>query len=169
MAELIFDLFAFLGDTLAGRILQTFLLSLLPIVGLQASLPYSIVHLGLHPLLALAVCVAGNIVPVPFIILFIRKIIDWMKKRSQIFQRLADKLEAKGNKNIGKIQKYQMFGLYLLVSTPLPGSGAWGGSLAAALLNMRLRRAMPTISLGILTSGVIVLIITLGVAAMFSF
>jgi len=169
MIEIFADLFAFLGDTLTGRILQTFIFSLFPIVGLQASLPYSIVVLGLHPLLALTICVIGNIVPVPFIVLFIRKVIDWMKKQSQTFQRLADKLEAKGSKNIEKIQKYQMFGLYLLVSTPIPGSGAWGGSLAAALLNMRLRRVMPIMCLGILTAGIFVLVITLGVTAMFSF
>jgi len=169
MAEFFFELFAFFGDTLTGRILTTFFVSLFPVVGLQGSLPMAVMLLDLHPLLALAICVIGNIVPVPFIILFIRKIIDWMKTKSERLQHFADKLEAKGSKNIERVQKYQMFGLYLLVSTPLPGSGAWGGSLAAALLNMRLRRAFPIIAIGILTSGTIVLIITLGIAALFAF
>ena len=118
--------------TYAGKILATFLISMVPIIELRGALPIG-VGMGLTPLTALIVSIIGNMVPVLFIIIFIRRILDWMH-RFEKFDRIASRLEAKAAKGGEKIVKYEMFGLFLLVAVPLPGTGAWTGSLVAASL-----------------------------------
>ncbi len=149
--------------TYAGKILATFLISMVPIIELRGALPIG-VGMGLPPLTALIVSIIGNMVPVPFIILFIRKILDWMH-RFETFDRIATKLEAKAEKGGEKIVKYEMFGLFLLVAIPLPGTGAWTGSLVAAFFNLRLKNAVPVIFLGVIAAGIVVFLITYGVVA----
>ena len=144
--------------------LITFLISMVPVVELRVALPIG-VGMGLDPKFALIVCILGNMVPVPFIILFIRYILDWMKKFEK-FRRIAEKLEAKAQKHEGKIEKYEALGLYILVALPLPGTGAWTGALVAALLNLRLSHALPVILLGVLTAGIIMLMISYGIGAL---
>ena len=134
---------------------------MVPIIELRGALP-SGVAMGLTPWTAFAVSVIGNMVPVPFIILFIRKILDWMK-RFDGFRRIAEKLENKAKKHEDKIAKYEALGLFILVALPLPGTGAWTGSLVAAIFDIRLRNAVPVIFAGVLTAGLIVLFITYGV------
>lgn len=148
-------------ETLGGKILITFLMSMVPVVELRGALP-SGVAMGLSPWLAFAVSVIGNMVPVPFIILFIRRILDWMK-RFDSFRRIAEKLEDKAKKHEDKIVKYEALGLFILVALPLPGTGAWTGSLVAAIFDLRLRSAVPVIFAGVITAGLIVLFITYGV------
>lgn len=147
--------------TYAGKILATFLISMVPIIELRGALPIG-VGMGLPPLTALIVSIIGNMVPVPFIIIFIRRILDWMH-RFQTFDRIATKLEAKAAKGGEKIVKYEMFGLFLLVAVPLPGTGAWTGSLVAAFFNLRLKNAVPIIFLGVIAAGIVVFLITYGV------
>ena len=136
-------------------------MSMVPIIELRGALP-SGVAMGLTPWTAFAVSVIGNMVPVPFIILFIRKILDWMK-RFDGFRRIAERLENKAKKHEDKIAKYEALGLFILVALPLPGTGAWTGSLVAAIFDIRLRNAVPVIFAGVLTAGLIVLFITYGV------
>jgi uncharacterized membrane protein len=99
---------------------------------------------------------------VPFIILFIRRILNWMH-RFQTFDKIASKLEAKAAKHEDKLVKYETLGLFLLVAVPLPGTGAWTGSLVAALFDLRLKTAIPTIFAGVIAAGLIVFFVTYGV------
>ncbi len=134
---------------------------MVPVIELRGALP-SGVAMGLSPWTAFAVSVIGNMVPVPFIILFIRRILDWMK-RFEKFRQIAEKLENKAKKHEDKIVKYEALGLFILVALPLPGTGAWTGSLVAAIFDLRLRSAVPVIFAGVVTAGLIVLFITYGV------
>ena len=150
-------------QTFAGKIILTFLIAMVPVVELRAALPFG-VGLGLEPVTALVASIIGNMVPVPFIILFIRKILDWMKRFDR-FRRIAEKIEAKAAKHEDKIVKYEALGLFLLVAIPLPGTGAWTGSLVAALFDLRLRTAVPIIFAGVIAAGIVVFLITYGVVA----
>lgn len=149
--------------TYTGKVLCTFLVSMVPIIELRGALPIG-VGLGLSPQVALIVSIIGNMVPVPFIILFVRKIFDWMHKFT-FFDKIATKFEKMGEDAGEKFVKYEMFGLFLLVAVPLPGTGAWTGSLVAALFNLRLRNAVPVIFAGVVAAGIIVFSITYGVVA----
>ena len=152
--------------TYAGKILATFLISMVPIIELRGALPIG-VGMGLTPVTALIVSILGNMVPVPFIIIFIRRILNWMH-RFEKFDRLATKMEEKAAKGGEKLVKYEMFGLFLLVAVPLPGTGAWTGALVAAMMDMRLKRAMPAIILGVIIAGIIVTTVTYGAGALLS-
>lgn len=150
-------------ESFGMKILLTFLVSMVPVIELRGALPIG-VGFGLDPVLALVVSILGNMVPVPFIILFIRKVLDWMKRFDK-FRLIAEKLEAKAKKHEGKIQKYEALGLFFLVAIPLPGTGAWTGSLVAALFDIRLKTAVPIIFAGVATAGIVVFLITYGVVA----
>lgn len=141
--------------------LCTFFLAMVPIIELRGALPIG-VAMGLPPVVALIVSIIGNLVPVPFILLLIRKILNWMH-RFEKFDKIANRLEAKAAKAGDKLVKYEMFGLFLLVAIPLPGTGAWTGSLVAALFDLRMKNALPMIILGVITAGLLVFFITFGV------
>lgn len=136
----------------------------LPVLELRGAIPYGVAN-GLPYFGVLAVSVIGNMLPVPFIILFVRKIFDWMKKKSKFLAVIAEKLEKRAENKMDVIEKYEMLGLFILVAIPLPGTGAWTGSLISALLGLRLKNAFPMILLGVLTAGVIMMIISYGVGA----
>lgn len=136
----------------------------LPVLELRGAIPYGVAN-GLPYFGVLAVSVIGNMLPVPFIILFVRKIFDWMKKKSKFLAGIAEKLEKRAENKMDVIEKYEMLGLFILVAIPLPGTGAWTGSLISALLGRRLKNAFPMILLGVLTAGVIMMIISYGVGA----
>lgn len=136
----------------------------LPVLELRGAIPYGVAN-GLPYFGVLAVSVIGNMLPVPFIILFVRKIFDWMKKKSKFLAGIAEKLEKRAENKMDVIEKYEMLGLFILVAIPLPGTGAWTGSLISALLGLRLKNAFPMILLGVLTAGVIMMIISYGVDA----
>ena len=136
----------------------------LPVLELRGAIPYGVAN-GLPYLGVLAVSVIGNMLPVPFIILFVRKIFDWMKKKSKFLAGIAEKMEKRAENKMDVIEKYEMLGLFILVAIPLPGTGAWTGSLISALLGLRLKNAFPMILLGVLTAGVIMMIISYGVGA----
>lgn len=114
---------------------------------------------------AFLICYFGNMLPIPFIILFIRKIFDFLRKFS-FFEKIILKLEAKTEKNKEKVLKYESWGLLLFVAIPLPGTGGWTGALMAGLLDMRFKRSLPIIALGVLIAGFIMSAITYGIFQM---
>jgi uncharacterized membrane protein len=101
------------------------------------------------------------------LVVFTRKVFEWLRKISTGLDRFVSKLEDKADKKKDVVMKYQFWGLVLLVAIPLPGTGAWTGALVAAMMDMRLKRAMPAIILGVLIAGVIVTTVTYGAGALF--
>lgn len=157
---------AWLTETTVGKIVATFFISMVPVVELRAGLPYGIA-LGLDYPVALAAAVLGNLLPVPFIIIFIRRIFEWLRKISSRFDRLIARLENKAHLKGHMVQKYGPLGLCLLVAIPLPGTGAWTGALVAAFLDLRLKRAIPSIVLGVFIAAGIMTAVTYGVIHVF--
>ena len=153
------ELIDFLTGTTSGKCLFTMLVSMLPIIELRGGLPFG-VALGLPYYLAFPAAVIGNLIPAPFIIVYIRRIFELMRKYLPSLNGLVDKLEKKAHLKGKKVQKYQYLGLWIFVAIPLPGTGAWTGSMAAAFLGMRLKKAMPAVVLGVLTAGGIMLGLT---------
>lgn len=134
--------------------LTVFVISLCPVLELRGGLiAAKLLHMDL--IRAFAVCYIGNMIPIPFILLFIRQIFKWMRK-SKHLGKLIDRLEAKADKHRDKIEKYGVWGLLLLVAIPLPGTGGWTGALVAAVMDLRIRRAFPVIAIGVLIAGIIV-------------
>ena len=153
---------AWLTETVLGKLTATFFISMVPVVELRGGLPYGIA-LGLPYPLALVASVLGNMVPVSFIIVYIRHVFTWLRRRSTWLARQITKLERKAHLKGRIVQKYSTLGLCLLVAVPLPGTGAWTGALVAALLDMRLKKAVPTILLGVLIAAGIMTAVTFGV------
>jgi len=150
-----------------GKYLATFIISMIPVIELRGAIPIG-VGLGLSHAEAMGISIIGNMLPVPFIILFIRPIFRWMTRKSGKLARLAEKLEAKAEGKWDKIHRYQFFALTIFVAIPLPGTGAWSGALIAAVMNMRLRNALPSILLGVLIAGILVSGITYGFTSIFN-
>ena len=152
--------FQWLFQTTFGKCILTMLISMVPIIELRGGVPFGVAVLGLPSYLAFPCAVIGNIIPVPFIIVYIRRIFQWMRRHMPRLNGLVDSLEKKAHLKGEKVTKYQSFGLYLFVAIPLPGTGAWTGSLAAAFLDMRLKKAFPAVVLGVITAGIIMLTLT---------
>lgn len=161
------DIFTSLEATGLGRAVITFVVSLLPIVELRGAIPIG-VGLGLHPVAAMLISIAGNMVPVPFIILFIRRVFEWMRGKSPKLASVVEKMEAKAYAKRELIRKWELLGLFVLVAVPLPGTGAWTGALVAAIFDIRLRSAIPTILAGVVVAGFIITGITVGFASIFA-
>lgn len=154
-----------LWGTTAGNLLMTFLISMVPVIELRGAIPLGVLN-GLDVGSALIAAILGNLVPVPFIIIFIRKIFKWMQDKSERLAAIVAKMEEKADKKKEQVLKYEFWGLMILVAIPLPGTGAWTGALVAAMLDMQLKRAFPAIALGVVAAGIIVTIATYGVAAL---
>lgn len=137
-----------------GKLLSVFFLSMVPLIELRGAviLGYG---LELEWLSTYIVSVIGNILPVPFILLFVRAAFKFMKKCGGKLERIATKIEEKGIKKSDKVTKYATFGLFIFVAIPLPGTGAWTGSLIASLINMRFRNAFLSVVAGVLCAGLI--------------
>lgn len=150
-----------------GKYLATLIISMIPVIELRGAIPIG-VSLGLSHAEAMGISIIGNMLPVPFIILFIRPIFRWMTRKSGKLARLAEKLETKAEGKWDRIHRYQFFALTIFVAIPLPGTGAWSGALIAAVMNMRLRNALPSILLGVLIAGVLVSGITYGFTSIFN-
>ena len=153
------ELFEWLTDTTLGQCVFTMLVSMIPIIELRGGLPFG-VALGLPYYLAFPAAVIGNIIPAPFIIVYIRRIFEMMRRRMPRLNGLVDRMEKKAHLKGQKVTKYKYLGLWLFVAIPLPGTGAWTGSLAAAFLDTRLKKALPAILLGVITAGCIMLALT---------
>jgi len=141
-----------------------FLLSMAPVFELRGAIPVG-VALGLEPIPLLLVCILGNLLPVPLIILFIRTVMGWMKRWGGFFARTVGWIERKAGKAAGMFYRYELLGLFILVAIPLPGTGAWTGALVAAMLNLRMKTALPAIAAGVCVAGVIVLLLSCGVSS----
>ena len=146
---------------------MTLLISMVPVIELRGAIPIAVAH-GLDFWPALVTAVIGNLIPVPFIIIFIRRIFLWMRRRSERLGRLVARLEARAEKKRGTVERYAFWGLVVLVAVPLPGTGAWTGALVAAMMDLRLKRAFPAIALGVLIAAAIVSVVTLGAGAVIS-
>lgn len=150
----------------AGEFCFTMLVSMVPVVELRGGIPFGVAR-GLPVWAAYLAAIIGNILPVPFILVYIRRIFQWMRRRLPRLNRLVDRLERKAHLKGQKVTKYKYLGLMLFVAIPLPGTGAWTGALAAAFLDMPLRKAIPSIFTGVLVAGIAISILTFGVASLF--
>jgi len=146
-------------------VLITLFTAMIPVVELRGAIPAGTAA-GLPVYVAFIIAFIGNMIPVPFIILFIRNVFAWLRLRNDKLDAFVTKLEDRAMKKADLVRKYERLGLVLLVAIPLPGTGAWTGALVAALLDIRLRDAIPLISLGVLISGLIVMMITYHVIAL---
>ena len=155
-----------LTDTVIGKMTMTFLISMLPVVELRLGLPYGIA-IGLNYPLALLSAVVGNLLPVPFIILFIKNVLKYLREKIAKLDGFITRLEERAHLKSEVVQKYGLIGLCLLVAIPLPGTGAWTGALVAALMGMKLRKAMPAIIIGVLIAAAIMTGVTFGFIHLF--
>lgn len=156
---------SFLWNTFLGKLVVTFLVSMVPIIELRGALPIA-TGLGVEWYIALPIAIVGNIIPVPFIIIFIKKIFAWMSKREGFLSRIVVKMEEKAFSKKDTIEKYGPWGLWLFVAIPLPGTGAWTGALIAAMMGISLKKSFPAIATGVLTAGIIVAFVSYGAAAL---
>jgi len=143
------------------KLVITLLWAMVPVVELRGAIPIG-TGMGLPFEVAIIASVIGNLIPVPFIMLFIRQIFKWMRKVNKTFERVVNKMEEKANKHRDKVTKYGFWGLFILVAIPLPGTGAWTGALVAAVMELRFKTALPAIILGVLAAAVIVSFVTYG-------
>lgn len=153
-------------DTPAGNYLLTFLVAMVPVLELRGAIPFGVAR-GLGIWQAIGVSVAGNLLPVPFIILFIRQVFAWLRQRNAKLDALVNRLESRAESKRTTVERYAFWGLVILVAVPLPGTGAWTGALVAAMMDIRLRRAFPAIALGVVIAAVIVSVITYGASIVF--
>lgn len=160
------ELMQWLTETRAGEFIWTMLVSMVPIVELRGGIPFGVAA-GLPVWQAWLAAVIGNVLPVPFIIVYIRRVFQWMRRKLPRFNGVVDRLEQKAHLKGKKVSKYKYLGLAIFVAIPLPGTGAWTGALAAAFLDMPLRRAMPSVVAGVLVAGIAISILTFGIASIF--
>lgn len=156
----------FLWTTYIGKMIMTFLISMVPVIELRGAIPVAVAH-GLEPIVAIPIAIVGNLLPVPFIIIFIRKIFALLRKWFPKIDGFITKLENRAQSKSETVQKYAFWGLFMFVAIPLPGTGAWTGALIAAMLDMRLKKAFPAIAFGVLTAGAVVALVSYGVAGLF--
>ena len=142
-----------------GKEVIVFIISMIPILELRGALLVAGPLLGVPVSVAVPVSVIGNIIPLPFILFLITPIFQWMKG-TKLFRPMVEKLESKAMSKSDQIEKYEFWGLVLFVGIPLPGTGAWTGSLIAALLGIKFKKAFPAVILGILIATVIMCFIS---------
>lgn len=160
MSETIADFFVTRLDGVLPPELIIFVISLLPVLELRGGL-IAAKLLEVNFFKAFAICYIGNMIPVPFILVFIRSIFNRMKKMDFLRPKI-EKLEKKSLQKGEKVRKYSDWGLLAFVAFPIPGTGGWTGALVAALLDMRLKRSIPIIAIGVFIAGVIMSILSYG-------
>ena len=155
LVELIVEKF---GGSVAKEII-VFVVSMIPILELRGSI-LAAGFLKMEFLSTYIIAVIGNMLPIPFILLFIDKIFGWLKKTKM--KNMVEKLESRALSKSDQIKKYGKFGLFLFVAIPLPGTGAWTGALAASLLRMKPKDSIMPIFLGVLAAGLVMSLISFG-------
>ena len=155
-----------LRETELGAMVSTILVSMVPVLELRGGIPWGVAH-GLSHFAAFVCAVIGNMIPLPFIVVYIRRIFKWMRRHLPQLDHMVDRLEAKAHLKGRKVTKYRYLGLMIFVAIPLPGTGAWTGALVAAFLDMRLKKAMPAIFAGVLIAGFLITGITYGFTSIF--
>ncbi|KGF08822.1 small multidrug export protein [Clostridiales bacterium S5-A14a] len=146
---------------------STMLMAMVPVIELRGAIPFGVAA-GITVKQALTCAIIGNLIPIPFILLFLRKVFLWMRKISPGFENIVEKLESRAKSKKGIVDKYEIIGLIILVAIPLPGTGAWTGALVATVLDIRMRRSLPAITVGVIIAGTLVSVITYGGFAVFS-
>lgn len=159
MDQIITSLAELFSQTIPAE-LTAFVLSLMPIIELRGGI-LAAKFLGLEMWKAFIICFVGTVLPTPFILLFINKIFDWM--RNTRFVKLVDRLEERGRSKFHKINQFKTLGLLIFVAIPLPGTGAWTGSLVAALMKMDFKSAMISVAGGTLVADIIMCLVSYGV------
>ena len=157
------DILNWLTTTADGEFIFTVLVSMIPVVELRGGIPFGVAA-GLSVPAAYLAAVIGNLLPVPFIIVYIRRIFQWLRRHFPKLNKMVDALERKAHLKGRLVTKYKYLGLAIFVAIPLPGTGAWTGALAAAFLDMPLRKAIPSVTIGVLVAGMIISILTFGIA-----
>ena len=135
-----------------------FVISMIPILELRGGLLAASL-LKIPEATAIPICVIGNIIPIPFILLFIKQIFKLLKK-TRLFRGLIIKLESRAMKKSDKVKKYEFWGLVLFVGIPLPGTGAWTGALIASLLDIDIKKSSLAILTGICIATVIMYVVS---------
>ena len=155
--------FGGLASIAYGKEILVFIISLMPILELRGGL-LAAALLGLDPLVSYVISIIGNVLPVPFILLLITKILDWMRKsKVSFFNKIANWLDEKVEKHKGQIEKYGYWGVVIFVGIPLPGTGAWTGTLIASVLEMDKKKTFLAVLAGVFMASVIMMIVSFGV------
>lgn len=164
MSDMIEAIKSFFLDTV-GRELCVFFCSMLPIIELRGAIPLG-AGLGLPMWQSYLLSVVGNLLPVPFLLLLWRWVLRRMH-RIHWTKGIAEWLEERAERSRGKIERYEFWGLLIFVAIPLPGTGAWTGSLAAAVMGMKFPRALLSVVGGVLLAGAVMLLLSYGTVAVF--
>ncbi|SFP49702.1 Uncharacterized membrane protein [Oscillibacter sp. PC13] len=154
-----------ISGTIFEKLLMTFGVAMVPVLELRGAIPLGVAA-GLPPAVACGVAILGNLLPVPLIMLLIRRLFDWLRGTS-FFGPKIEWLERRAHLKGRLVRKYRLAGLVILVGIPLPGTGAWTGALVAALLDIRMRHAIPAILLGLIIAGAITTVVTMGLVQLF--
>lgn len=141
-----------------------FIISIIPVLELRGGMIAASL-LGVNWRAAMLICILGNIIPVPFILLFVKKVFELLKKTR--FSKFIYKFEQKADNKSKDILKYKKLGLFLFVAIPIPGTGAWTGSMIASLLGFKMKNAIVSIFLGVITAAIIMSIFSYGVLGFF--
>ncbi len=152
-------------ETAFGKLLMTFGMSMVPVLELRGAIPVGVAA-GLPPAVACAVAVAGNLLPVPLIMLLARRVADWLRGTA-FFGPKIEWLERRAHLKGRIVRRYRLLGLVVLVAIPLPGTGAWTGALVASVLDIRMRHAIPAIFLGLVIAGMLITLLTMGLVHLF--
>ncbi len=156
-------------DNLKGFLppeLVVFVVSLLPVLELRGGLVAASI-LGIDWIVAFPICVIGNMLPMPFILLFLKQIFAFLKKRGGFLSKFACWLEERADRKSGSLNKYKLLGLFLFVAIPLPGTGAWTGALVANAVDIRARHSFWVIFLGVIGAGIIMSVVSYLIPGMF--
>ena len=137
-----------------------FIISMIPILELRGGiLAAGPAFLNIPTWRAIPICLVGNLIPIPFILLLIRPIFAWLRK-TRLFRPLVEKLENRAMRKSDQVKKYEFWGLMLFVGIPLPGTGAWTGALVASLLGIDWKKAFGAIVVGVCMASVIMYILS---------
>lgn len=159
----ILDLFKGLESVKYGKEILVFIISIMPVLELRGGILASSL-LGIKPITGYIISIIGNFIPVPFILLFINKILELMgKSKIKWINNIAKWLNNKVDKNKSQIVKYGYIGLLLFVGIPLPGTGAWTGCLIASVLGLDRKKSFIYISCGIILASIIMMILSYGI------
>jgi len=148
-----------------NKYLWLIFISMVPVIELRGAVPVA-AGMGIPPVIAVLICILSNMIPVPFILLFGRRLIGWLKT-TKLFGNFATKYEARLAEKSKSIMKYAVVGLMLFVGIPAPGTGAWSGAVIATLLDMRMKYAIPAIFAGVCIAGVIMALGSYGIVGAF--
>jgi uncharacterized membrane protein len=147
------------------KFFYTLIISMLPVIELRGGIPFGI-KMGYEPFEAMIICLIGNIIPVPFVMLFARDIMARLKEKSPKFRRLITRYEEKTKIKAKKVRDLSLLGLLLFVAIPLPGTGAWTGAVIASMLEIRMKYAIPMIALGLVIAALLITLGCIGIIAL---